>query len=243
MTTVNFHLGSHCFHGEVMIPHFLFLQLRCSILFPLLETVKGFSLYVTKAFDWSVLPYESPNCGIKGRFYSSQVTSYHRFPFIAVITRNHGSIQSCPLGDSAGKLRPISGHTVAEWVLATAPSRARKQPRMNMKTLHCLTRNLHHRKVVFGPLTLWHQRFPSTFVRCQRWALRGIPAVLIFILRTRKKKWNDVEPYVFIGSDGCNRCSSWRDTKNSILQYSNVFSVNSPDVEQGLQALERQQRL
>lgn len=194
MTTVNFHLGSHCFHSEVMIPPFMFLKQRCSILFPLLEKVKGFSLYVTKAFDWSVSPNENLNCGIKGRIYSSQVTSYRRFSFIAVITRKHSSIQSTPLGDSAGKLRPIGSRTVAEWVLANAPSRARKQPPMNMKTLHCLTRNLHHRKVVFGPLTLWHQCFPSTFVRCQRGRLRGIPGVLIFVLSTRKKKsemmWN-----------------------------------------------------
>lgn len=121
------------------------------------------------------------------------MTSYRRFSFIAVITRKHSSIQSTPLGDSAGKLRPIGSRTVAEWVLANAPSRARKQPPMNMKTLHCLTRNLHHRKVVFGPLTLWHQCFPSTFVRCQRGGLRGIPGVLIFVLRTRKKSeimWN-----------------------------------------------------
>lgn len=138
----------------------------------------------------SVLAYENSNRGFRGRIYSSQVTSYHRFSFIAVITWNCGSIQRSPLGDAAGKLRPISSRTVAEWVLATALSRARKQPPMNMKTLRCLTRNLHHRKVVFGPLTPWHQCFPSTFVRCQRWGLWGIPGVLIFVLLTRKKvKW------------------------------------------------------
>lgn len=79
-----------------------------------------------KAFDWSILPHEKSNCGIKERIDSSHVTSYYRFSFIAVITRNHGSIQSRPLGDSAGKLRPLSRRTVAEWVLAAAPSRARK---------------------------------------------------------------------------------------------------------------------
>lgn len=127
---------------------------------------------------------------------SREVSTALRWPvaigfLLSLITRKNGSIQSRPLGDSAGKLQPISSHTVAEWVLATAPSRARKQPPMNMKTLHCLTRNLHHRKVVFGPLTLWHQCFPSTFVRCQRSGLRGDTRSLNFRLthEKKKKKW------------------------------------------------------
>lgn len=189
MTTVTFHLWRTLFPQQDWYFTFCSCAEGAASCFRCWKHWRHFSLYVTNGCDWSTLASENPNRRFNGKIYSSQVTCYQSFSFIVVITRNCFLIQGSPPGDAAGKPRPIS--SCAAWSEPWPRLRLvlEKLPPMNMKTLRRLTRNLHHREVVFGPLTPWHHSvFPFDLCRMPMLRPSGGCSASNFHLTHKKEK-------------------------------------------------------
>lgn len=248
MTTVTFHLWRTLFPQRDWYFTFCSCAEGAASCFRCWKHWRHFSSYVTNGCDWSTLASENPNRRFNGKIYGSQMTCYQSFSFIVAITRNCFLIQGSPPGDAAGKPRPISSCAARSEPWPRPRLVLEKLPPMNMKTLRRLTRNLHHREVVFGPLTPWHHSvFP--FDLCRMPTLRpsgGCSASNFHLTHKKGKKkksertWNVMCLLVLMVATDAPLEGT---PKTQFCNFQTFFSVSSPDVKQDVQAFERPQRL